>query len=366
MSDFRRAALALLCLLAVALAASLFPASGLGPHPGGGVPSSGGAAPADAPLSPTTPPPGDDAEPPGGTAAPDGDGDATPTSTPTPTPTPTPTRTDAGGTGGPSTGRGPGDALAGLFALAGVGVALLGLLAALGRAGERADPDLPDLGVLGEVLPAPVALGLARLSRGTTSLLLGASTAVPRALSMLAATGRGAGDVLDALARPVGRAAAAVPRALSAAGAGLAAATGGLLGSLPALFGRVGANVDRPGLPSLSRDDGERGGAGDAEDAADDGAPTPRGVVEAWAMLRALVRPHLPRGDHRARTPREVARAAVAAGLPAGPVRRLTLAFERVRYGDAPETEALTARAVETLRTLRGAAAGDDAGGGEA
>jgi len=58
--------------------------------------------------------------------------------------------------------------------------------------------------------------------------------------------------------------------------------------------------------------------------------------------------------DDPAATPRERARAAVEAGLPATPVRELTALYERVRYGDEPVTDQAVAEASSYARQSAG------------
>jgi hypothetical protein len=102
------------------------------------------------------------------------------------------------------------------------------------------------------------------------------------------------------------------------------------VGALTALFARFRARVRNAGtstvervtaIASRGRDDGET-----TPTATDDGPPI---VERAWWSLVSLV------GLRRisSRTPGDVAREAKAAGLPDGPVDRLTEAFRAVKYG---------------------------------
>jgi hypothetical protein len=60
----------------------------------------------------------------------------------------------------------------------------------------------------------------------------------------------------------------------------------------------------------------------------------------------------VPMRQRRSATPGDYARAAIDAGLPAGPVRRLTALFEEVRYGNQPSTADRVRSARSALRSL--------------
>lgn len=75
--------------------------------------------------------------------------------------------------------------------------------------------------------------------------------------------------------------------------------------------------------------------------------PPSNDVYRAWIALRDAVPV-----DHAGRTPAEVARAAVEAGYPAGPVTDLTETFCRVRYGECDPTVDRQRRARELAAAL--------------
>jgi hypothetical protein len=125
------------------------------------------------------------------------------------------------------------------------------------------------------------------------------------------------------------------------------------IGALRALFARFRARVRNAGIntvervtaiASRGRDDGET-----TPEATDDGPPI---VERAWWSLVSLV------GLRRVsrRTPGDVAREAKAAGLPGGPVDRLTEAFRAVKYGGR-DPEKYADEASEAEAELEG---GDD------
>lgn len=72
-------------------------------------------------------------------------------------------------------------------------------------------------------------------------------------------------------------------------------------------------------------------------------------VAGAWyEMVRGLGL-----ADRETVTPRDCVAAAEAAGIDPGPVDRLTAVFERVRYGDAPVTDARRERSRAALEEIR-------------
>lgn len=367
-ADLRRAALALLSLLAVVLAASLFPASGFGSHPGSG----GGVADLQSGVTGTGTGAGDPPATPAGPSDGSGggstdDGTATPTATPTPTPTPTatptPDRPDEGA--GPSSGGSLLGTVVGLLVAAVAVVVGLGTVAQLREGARDREPidldgtrvDGAALAPLYDLLPPPLALGLWRLSQGTTALLVGATAVVPSALAALSSlfdgVGGAAGALVDGLVRPGGRALVAVPRAIAAGFGGVAGGLGSALIALPAALAGIGSGLPSPSLPSFGGDEGDDDAAATAPSTGDGGAdstePAPPSVEEAWATLRELVR--LP--NARSRTPGEVARAAVDAGLPADAVAALTAAFREVRYADRPADGGRLATARDAIDRIR-------------
>jgi hypothetical protein len=339
----RRAALAALCVFAVAFAATLLPASGFGSQPAGvGI---GGDGP-DAP--------------PGGDIGPD-DADSTPeqapqTSTPPETPTtaaagsggssadtPTATTTTTTTTAATSSGEsGGGDALREAIAtVALTAVGFLGVLALLGfwtgalavSAGAAAAGPLPFTLVVGG---RPVGELVGAIPTRTMGLVVGLSASVPRLLddaaTLTGEVGRSAGTLLGGLARGTGRAfrvgaqglavtATAIPRALAGLGAGA-----GILSGL--------GNVSVPNI-GHGGNDRERGRSRSDAGSADPEETAPPSVEEAWESMRNRV----PVSNRDARTPGEVARAAARRGYPDEAVRRLTDAFREVRYGDLPRED---------------------------
>jgi hypothetical protein len=128
-----------------------------------------------------------------------------------------------------------------------------------------------------------------------------------------------------------------------------------------AALGSVGSDASSFLGDGLSKAGSIRSGtpATDARETADPGAdeddgPDPaESVAEAWERMAERV----PVRNPAATTPLEYARAAIDAGLPEGPVRRLTDLFRRVRYGPGAECDHHLERAREALDAVRG---GDD------
>lgn len=84
--------------------------------------------------------------------------------------------------------------------------------------------------------------------------------------------------------------------------------------------------------------------------------PTQRPLRAVWRAFARRVAP----GRWRTLTPVEVARRAVAAGYPAGPVETLARAFRAVEYGNHDRTTALTERAREAYGTIADRAGASD------
>jgi len=371
--DLRRAATALLACLAVALAAMLLPAAGIGSYPGvvGEPGPDGGTGPG------VNPGPGDDptggattGEEATGEAGSDSDSDdGTDTTTQEQT-----SAADGGDTGGSDSG---GDLLAGavgflvvllqavtLFALLGTGLLVLGLIVGglnagpvrlLSRDGSSGG------GMLLEVFGMQVSLGgLQTLSQGSLRLVLGLSRSTGTLLSGL---GKAAGDAVSALSTG-GSLVASVGSAFGALGGGLARAlkSDGVVGSLTLGLGSLTTGLANWG-PSFDRGDSptsDARGAGPVPDpeASEEDEPVdpgPQSVEEAWERFVERV----PLRRPEVRTPGEVARTAVRNDWPAGPVRRLTHAFREVRYGGAPADEGRTRGATSALDRM------DDGGEGE-
>ena len=318
----RSRALLALCLIVVAAAATLFPAAGLGTHPGGSLPADARPATASAaPASPTAATAGS-ATATESTGTERGTPTASPTPSPTSAPTDTPTPTDAAA-GGDETG-----GLLALFALPPLVTLFVlppavALLAALGFLAGRTEPD----GGAGEGGASPFWGSFAALPRATMTALVRGST---RLGAVLSGAGRAATGVLG----------------------GVGSALGGI--SLPSLglpdrSGRAGDAASAVGsVLHSSRDAEAEETVVPAESEPDEREP-PASVYEAWAALTAEVSPP----QLAVRTPGEVARAAVAAGYPADAVRRLTRAFREVRYGGRPDEGRLDG-ARDALARIRG------------
>lgn len=347
----RRAALAVLCVFAVAFAATLFPASGFGDRPAGVGIGDGSDAPADAEGAPDT----------ATMSAPDTDqptatttgrsggglndgGRSTEATTTTTTATETTTAagdTDTGGRTGPL-----GAIATAVLSLASLVVLLVivgfwtGTLAVAASAGL-----VPVTVVVGET---PVGELAGSVPTRTMALVVGLSTSVPRLLddaagltravggsfaTVLGAAGRGAADAVRIGAQGLTATVTAVPHALAGLGAGA-----GIFASL--------GNVSVPRLGrGRDRDDG-RSRAEDRPDVAEETAPP--SVEEAWATLRDRT----PVRNRDVRTPGEIARTAARRGYPDEAVRRLTDAFREVRYGDLPRSDR-TGSARSALDRLR-------------
>ncbi|WP_436907227.1 DUF4129 domain-containing protein [Halosimplex marinum] len=356
-----RTVLVALAVLAVALGGALFPASGFGSAPadetdligaGGSAgvadttPDAAGPAVTDAPGSANddAPETANDA-PETATTVPSTVVDDGPTPSPTPDATPTPSPTPVPADGGDGGGGGFGLVL---WSIAGVGVALAGAAALGGLSfgsgggsggGSSLGPfTLPwSFGGGGGVSPAGL---VKRVPQATMVALVGASTGTARLLST---TGSVASDAVSGLATVLD---------------GSRAATGGLFAGLSGLFSVSGGSLLSVSGVLSGLGGGGSGVAGgrapdaDARAAAavepESGDDPIRTVEDAWA---AFADP-LPVADPEARTPGELARAAVDRGDPSEPVERLRDVFREVRYGGAPATDDRTRTAVEAARAV--------------
>lgn len=97
--------------------------------------------------------------------------------------------------------------------------------------------------------------------------------------------------------------------------------------------------------------------AGRAADRIEADADPDNAVYRAWKEMTD----RLEVANPAASTPAEFADAAVAAGMDRDDVAELTALFESVRYGTAPPTDDREARAVDALRRIENAYAGEDA-----
>lgn len=331
----RRAALAALCVLAVALAATLFPASGFGSQPAGvGLDSDGPDGTSGSESGPVPSPNRTaDQSPTATTTEQDSDSDGGTTTGTTRTTTPSETTT-AVGESGPS---GP-DSLLTAFVLTALG--LVGLLCVVGFwtgtlavTTTAASATLLPFTVV--VAGTPLGELVGRVPTRTMALVVGISSSVPRLLDdaadltravagsladVLGGAGRASADVVRIGASGLAATVAAVPRALAGLGAGA-----GIFASL----GSVGV----PSIGGRSRSDDADSATGPRPDDPEETGPP--SVEEAWQAFRDRV----PVGDPATRTPGEVARTAVRRGYPDEAVRRLTDAFREVRYGDLPRED---------------------------
>lgn len=363
--DLSRAALVTVSVLTVLLAASLFPASGLGTYPGtvGGEVAgpSDPSAPADVDDAPTarertaTPTTERSTAEPGTTAR--------PTTEATPTTERTTDRQDdpAGGPDVNTGGSFPVLALLAqvlvLFVFLVVVVAILAVVGDVER--ERTDefdgyvvdlPGLPTFRVRASFLAIP---------QGTMSVLVGLTASAPQVLDGLGRTVGGLFAGLDELVSASTSLFVGVPAAL---GRGLVAIPRGIgsgLGSLSLGLSSLTAGVsardwlsrggEKPDEPPAADPTGD---ADASEEPVDTG---PVSVEEAWETMVDYV--PLRRTDSK--TPAEVARAAVDGGLPRSAVERLTAVFRDVRYGRYPPTEERERTAREALAEIRERLEGD-------
>ncbi len=344
----RRAALAALCVLAVALAATLLPASGFGSQPAGvgvgdgGDPSApaggGGTDPAGQPpeaTAPTATTTQDD-----GSETTDG-GETTTTTTTTTTTAASP---DYDGGDGSDVLTGLATALLGLVGAVAIVGFWTGTLAVTGRAAGA----IPFTLTVGGT---PIGELVGRVPTRTMATVVALSSSVPRLLddaaSLAGAVGRSLGSVLGAAGRGSFEALRVGAQGLALTVTAIPRAFAGLAGGV-SIFSSVG-NVSLPSLGRGGSDGSDPAGRPARAAAADDEAdPTPPTVEEAWEAMRERV----PVRNRRARTPGEVARAAARRGYPADAVRRLTEAFREVRYGDLPR-DARTDDARSALDRLR-------------
>lgn len=347
----RRVAVLALCVVAVALAALLFPATGLDAAPsdptGAG---DAGSGPDDArgPSSPGATPTASGGTDSGGTAGSTDTTTATADRTATPGRTGTSDVTPTDRDGGP-----PSDEGGGALARLGTWVATLVVVGgvALVAAGEGKTRDWPVFRQL--PVPAVTVAGLGQAaSAASMSFLVGLSSSLPTLLAGLSAAAGATGSALSVAfagaGRGLGAAIVSVPRAFGHALAGLS----GGFGALFAGRSRTG-RVARADAGRSASDAAGPTGPLDREDGAEDDPPAT--VEGAWiAMVERL-----PGGHRETKTPAELARTAVDRGFPSEPVGTLTDAFQRVSYGGAAGDE-LTDEALAALARIDDALKGDD------
>ncbi|WP_323676220.1 DUF4129 domain-containing protein [Halorubellus sp. PRR65] len=350
--DLYRAALAIACVFAVVLGASLFPASGFGtnPVPAGGIangsgPGSGGGGPGDAGTatvaettsgeSATTSSTPDDTTSADGsttTTATDGsDGSDASTDTTTTTTTATPA------SGAAADGGLQGSLLALATIVFGAGATVVLASVGLGRHHRRRHPDEWDLPSAPHLR---VVEYLRRIPQTSLSFVMFAGANAPGILDGLADGIGSATSGLGAMTAGIGTLAASLGRGLATVPGGVLRGIGSLgrgLGSITLGFGALssigsgsflGRSDDRP-------DDDPRSGASATPDANPDPEPPepPASVREAFERLQEDLGVSGDDGE----TPGEIARRAIDRGLPTDAIRSLTTAFRDVRYGGRPD-----------------------------
>ncbi|MBV0900966.1 DUF4129 domain-containing protein [Haloarcula salina] len=354
-----RAALALLCAVAVLFGTALFPgALGVGLDAGSPLDgrSGGPVGPDGAPADGQHRQPGStpvDAS----TAAP---AEQTESTTATPDPTDTETTGADPDTGGRVSLVGT---VVGLLLMVGIGIVAAGVYRS-----ARSGPS--DAGVLVGLLPATVARAVetalsalsgasagrafSRIPQLTTTALLAGSSAMARVAHGVEAVASGVLDGLAAGVVPIaklsGRGLVQFPQALGALTVAPFRALGGLGGG-DGLLSSLRDGVERPSLFGSAAD--ERGPSTEPAGTTDDGGldVDSLSVRDAWAAMTERV----PVSNPSATTPGEYARAAIERGLPAEPVLRLTDLFRDVEYGGRSENEGRTAAARAAVeRLLRG------------
>jgi hypothetical protein len=337
--DRQRAALALLCVVAVLFGASLFPATGFGSYPSRDV---GG------PALPGDPTGGTETPAPTPTTTPTGTDDP---ATTTPTPTPEPNETAVGTQAPPDTGDGPSldwGAVLWTFGLAAGGVILL---AGVRQHRGRRYPLLGLLPIDEARLPESGLPGLlADLPRRSMLVVLGVGTSLSPAVDALSTLADGVGSALSTGGRGVVRglevAVVGVPSALAQGLGGLGRGLGGLF-SLSGALASIGSGVTSRDWRSDDDDASSADESTDSPDAPVD--PGPPDVEEAWDAMTDEVRVR----HRRAATPADFARAAVEQGFPADAVETLTTVFREVRYGNYPSSASRVESAREAIAAIR-------------
>ncbi|GCF12950.1 hypothetical protein Harman_08850 [Haloarcula mannanilytica] len=359
-----RAALALLCAVAVLFGTALFPGA-LGVEFGSDGPLDSGAG---GPVTPDgTAPDDSDGEP---TPVATSDGAATPTpvatndeaeSTVTATPTETEAATDTPG-GDADSGSPLLVKLFGLALIGGFGLVAVGVI----RAASKEDRDgstaagtlLPVVDklvgtVAGAVSSGAVGRTFGRIPQVTTAALLSGSSALARVGKGVSTVSSG---VLTGLATGIGsvgtmslRGVAGLPSALGSLSVTPFKALGGLGGS-GGFLTSVRSGLDSPSLFGSSDSTTERTTTTAATETDDGPDIDSLSIQDAWALLADRVSV----SDPETATPGEYARRAIDSGLPAEPVRRLTVLFREVTYGGESPTAERTESARDALRQVLG------------
>ncbi|EMA01084.1 protein of unknown function [Haloarcula vallismortis] len=358
-----RAALALLCAVAVLFGTALFPgALGVEFESSGPLDSQAsepvtpdGTASGEADSGPTTVATSDAVE-----TTPRATSD-TPAATATPTPTETTTETPAAG-GGENSESSVLVKLVGLALIGGFGIVAVSVIRAASNAegdrstvaGLRLHPLLDTLfgTVVSAVSNGVVGRTISRIPKATTAALLSGSSALARVGAGISAV---SGGILTGLTTGIGsvgamslRGVAGLPSALGSLSVAPFRALSGFGGS-GGFLASVRSGVDSPSLFGSSDAASGRSAATESTAAADDGPDIDSlSIQEAWGLLADRVSV----SDPETATPGEYARQAIDSGLPAEPVRQLTTLFREVEYGGRSATGERTESAQAALRHL--------------
>ncbi|MDQ2071416.1 DUF4129 domain-containing protein [Haloarcula sp. H-GB4] len=358
-----RAALALLCAVAVLFGTALFPgaigvkfeSSGPLDSRASGPATPDGTAPDEIDGGPTPVATSDGVE-----TTPRVTSDE-PAATATPTPTETATETPAAGDGEDS-GSPILVKLFGLALIGGFGVVAVGVIRAASNAesdgstdaGLQLHPILDELvgTVVSAISNGTIGRTIGRIPQVTTAALLSGSSALSRVGAGISAV---SGGILTGLATGVGsvgtmslRGVAGLPSALGSLSVAPFKALSGF-GGTGGFLTSVRSGVDSPSLFGSSDSKASGSAAAESTAEADDGPDIDSlSVQEAWALLADRVSV----SDPETATPGEYARRAIDSGLPAEPVRRLTVRFREVEYGGRPATGDRVESARTALRQL--------------
>jgi hypothetical protein len=206
--------------------------------------------------------------------------------------------------------------------------------------------------VAGAVTGGAVGRAIGRIPQVTTAALLSGSSALARVGSGISTVSSG---VLTGLATGIGsvgtmslQGVADLPSALGSLSVAPFKALSGLGGS-GGFLASIRSGVDSPSLFGSSGSERERTTATATRAETDDGPDIDSlSIQEAWALLAERVSV----SDPETATPGEYARRAIDSGLPAEPVRRLTVLFREVTYGGESPTGERTQSARDALRQL--------------
>ncbi|MFC6954718.1 DUF4129 domain-containing protein [Halorubellus litoreus] len=373
--DLYRAALAIACVFAVVLGASLFPATGFGtnPVPAGGIAngsapgSGGGGGPSDQGTATVAETTADETTSTSSTTDASTSADESTTTTAAKdsggsdasTETTTTTTTEAPGSDAAADGGLQGALLAFVTILFGAGATVILASVGLGRHHRRRYPgewDLPSAPHL------RVVEYLRRIPQTSLSFVMFAGSNAPGILDGLADGVGNATSGVGALTTGLGTLGASLGRGLATVPGGVLKGIGSLgrgLGSITLGFGALssigsgsflGRSDDRP-------DDDPRDGASATPDAEPEPEPPdpPASVREAFDRLQE----DLGVSGEDGETPGEIARRAIDRGLPTDAIRSLTTAFRDVRYGGRPDEGERVSVARDAYERVRRALEGE-------